>query len=334
MNEMPIPTHDFLASRLEPFRGDTLGVLMGGYGGEREVSLRSGENVAGQLESLGLRVERVVVGDDLVSVLREKGITLAVNMLHGTFGEDGRVQSILEFLKIPYTGEGVGNSALCMNKVRTKEILAAHHVKTAPHMAFAPLAHRGAKGVLEDMDLRGMTVPLVLKPVEGGSSVGVVLLSDRTALKEALERLEREKNLAAMFVETQLRGREITVGLYREGAAVRTLPILELRPKKEFYDYEAKYTAGLTEMILPAPLERTLELRVKRLALQVYEAFPFDNVVRIDMIIEREVPHILEINTQPGMTATSDIPAMVAAAGIPMGHFLAANLENARRPRF
>jgi D-alanine-D-alanine ligase len=322
-----------LQERLAPFRGEVIGVLMGGFSSEREVSLRSGKNVLDELLALGLNAVAVDVDERLLESLREKGVTLAVNLLHGTFGEDGHLQAILEFLKIPYTGEDLLASALCMNKVRTKELFDAHHIKTSPHFAFGPWLAQGGEPsrVSEQLDLLGFHAPLVIKPVAEGSSVGVKVLRDKTSLKQELERLAGEGKLSSYFLEKYLTGREITVGLFRDRGEVRILPILELKPKNAFYDFEAKYTKGMTEMILPAPLAKGLQARVERMARVIFAAFGLRNCVRVDMILENGIPYVLEVNTQPGMTATSDIPAMLQAAAIPMAEFLAANLENARR---
>jgi len=335
MNDSPSPAAPApgpeVLRRLDPFRTGVIGVLMGGFSSEREVSLRSGQNVLDELLALGLPAVGVDVDARLLETLREKGVTLAFNLLHGTFGEDGQLQAILEFLKIPYTGEDLLASAICMHKVRTKELFDAHHIKTSPHFAFAPWLAQGgdAARASEHLDLLGFHAPLVVKPVAEGSSVGVKVLRDKTALKEELDRLAREGALGGMFLEKYLTGREITVGVYRDRGEVRLLPILELRPKNAFYDFEAKYTKGMTEMILPAPLPKGLQARVERMAKVIFAAFGLRNCVRIDMILEGETPYVLEINTQPGMTATSDIPAMLHAAGIPLAEFLAANLENA-----
>ncbi|MBL8995022.1 MAG: D-alanine--D-alanine ligase, partial [Spirochaetia bacterium] len=161
-------------------------------------------------------------------------------------------------------------------------------------------------------------------------SVGVKLVKDLASLKSELETLEKNGQLSGYFAERFLAGREVTVGIFRERGELRILPILELKPKNDFYDYDAKYTAGKTEMILPAPLSKATQTSLEHLARKVFQTFGFRNCIRIDIIIHDDIPYILEINTQPGMTETSDIPAMLASAGIPVAAFLAANLENAK----
>lgn len=306
---------------------------MGGFGGEREVSLRSGENVFRVMQEAGLRTEKIIVDKNLISELTNKRISFAVNVLHGTFGEDGQVQSILDFVGIPYTGEGSLASALAFHKVRTKEVLLSNYYKTSEYLYFSGSGLKTAKDILDILALKEFSPPLILKPVEGGSSVGVKLVKDAATLKTELETLEKNGLLSGYFAERFLSGREVTVGIYRERGELRILPILELKPKNEFYDYDAKYTAGKTEMILPAPLSKATQTSLEHLASKVFQTFGFRNCVRIDIIIQDDIPHILEINTQPGMTETSDIPAMLASAGIPVAAFLAANIENAKNKK-
>jgi D-alanine-D-alanine ligase len=319
---------NFRSSRFDALSSLRIAVLMGGFSDEREVSLRSGENVLRRLLGMGLQAFPLEVNSDLVSRMSQLSASAAYNILHGTFGEDGHVQGLLEFFKIPYTGEDLGSSAVCFHKVRTKEILRANYFPTSDYFSFESLPN-DLNNALRLMELRSIAAPLMLKPFLGGSSLGIKKIADQQQLKKVLAELFETGKAQNYFVEKYISGREITVGLFRDGAQVRLLPILELRPKKEFYDYEAKYTAGMTEMILPARLSKALQVKVERLALSIFECFHFANCVRIDMILEGDCPFVLEINTQPGMTATSDIPAMLGAAEIPVEYFLACNLENA-----
>ncbi len=255
---------------------------------------------------------------------------MAVNVLHGTFGEDGQVQAILDFLNIPYTGETLLPSALAFNKVRTKEVLLSNYYKTSEYLPFAGAGLTTARDILDILSLKEFKTPLMLKPAEGGSSVGIKMVKDEKALQTELESLEKNQLLSGFFAEKYLSGREMTIGIFRNAGALHILPILELKPKNDFYDYDAKYTAGKTDMILPAPVSKAVQTNLEHLAQKVFQTFGFRNCVRIDVILHEDIPYILEINTQPGMTATSDIPAMLGAAGIPVIDFLVANLENAR----
>ncbi len=320
---------NFLADeRFQFLKQQRIAVLLGGFGTEKEVSKRSGDNVLRVLLGMGLQAFPIEVGPDFVQRLSQSSATVVYNILHGTFGEDGHVQGILEFFKVPYTGEGVTASALSFHKVRTKEILRANYIPTSDYFSFEASGN-DIKSLTHLLDLENFSFPLMLKPFLGGSSQGIEKIKEETQFNLVLQNLIHKKELNQFFVEKFLPGREITVGVFRDGQEIRILPILELKPKTEFYDYEAKYTPGMTEMILPAPLGKALKIKVEKLAIKIFETFNFSNCVRIDMILTGDCPHILEINTQPGMTATSDIPAMLEAAGIPQEYFLACNLENA-----
>lgn len=308
---------------------EKIGVLCGGFGGEREVSLRSGANVAKQLIDAGFKVEKIDVNENLLEVLRTSGISRAYNVLHGSFGEDGHIQAILSHLKIPYTNENLLNSALCFNKLRTKDSLVAQSFKTPEYYNLARYQDESEKGLLDSLKLSGLTLPCVLKLTESGSSIGVSLIKDETTLVQKLKIIIEKKEHSKWFIEEYIKGKEITVGVIRIGGKIVVLPILGLNAKNEFYDFEAKYTKGMTEMEMPAKLPRRIEVDVIDTASTIYKLFNFRGCIRIDMIIKNEIPYILEINTQPGMTDTSDVPAMVAASGFSMHEFLIANLENA-----
>jgi D-alanine-D-alanine ligase len=273
-----------------------IGVLFGGVSSEREISLRSGKNVCTALESLGYKVIPVdIVSRDCTEQLREAKIDVAYVILHGVFGEDGDIQQILEDLKIPYTGSGVTSSAQCMDKLSCKTLL-----------------------LKAGLPVPGFTraAPAVVKAPCEGSSIGVTIVHTQDELEKAY-RDTAQKFGPGVFIEEFISGAEVTVGVLEDAGKTVALPILELRPKNEFYDFESKYTPGGTEFILPAELSPVVTKHVQDLAVKAYQALHCAGAVRVDFVVrERRTPFILEINTLPGMTDQSDLPAEAKALGI------------------
>jgi D-alanine-D-alanine ligase len=295
---------------------------MGGWSGEREISLRSGKNVAKALKKTGCNVISIDVDKDIVDVLRKSGIDVAFITLHGPFGEDGGIQSILEMLEIPYTGSGVLASAIGMNKLMCKRVVSSVGVKTSPF--FEVIDYETEMEII----LKQIGSPCVIKPVNEGSSLGVVIAKSDAELHDLICNGTREyKNI---FVEKFLKGREFTVGVLTSKYEEVVLPILELRPKNEFYDFEAKYTKGLTEFILPAELDEITTEKLKQQALLVHKTLGCKGATRSDFIItEKGEINFLEINTSPGMTDTSDVPAEADCMGIDMQELMIKILKSA-----
>lgn len=294
-------------------------VLMGGWSSEREISLRSGENVYRAMKNLGFDVIAYDVTRETVKHIGELGVDMAFIALHGAFGEDGCIQGMLECLGISYTGSGVAASAVSMDKILTKKILAASGLPVAKHVEMN-LSQR------EEIEKLGF--PMVLKAVSEGSSVGVELIRDKSELDHRLPSFIQE--FPRSFAESYVAGREMTIGVIRNKQGLKAFPILELKPKKDFYDYEAKYTEGMTDFIIPANISNDLRDRLWALAKKAYEALGLAGVARIDVIVDADQrPWILEANTIPGMTATSDIPAMAAAEGLSMETLVLDILESA-----
>lgn len=277
-----------------------IGVLMGGFSSEREISLRSGKNVLSILKDGGYNAIGIDVKDDFVSVLQKEQIDVAFNVLHGYFGEDGRVQSILEFLKVPYTGSGVEASAVAMNKVLSKDMATLAGVKTA---SFKIIHTR------DDFNNIDFDFPWVVKPASEGSSIGIYLIHNQKELDET----QFDFSLS-LFVEEFVSGTEVTVGVLDDGVNQKALPVLQLVPKNEFYDFEAKYTKGLTDFILPAEIEEKLYTRVQEQSVAIHKMIGCKGCSRSDFIVTKKDAYFLEINTNPGMTETSDVPAQANAA--------------------
>ena len=274
---------------------------MGGFSSEREISLRSGNNVVRILSEGGYQVLALEVKEDFLRILQAEKIDIAFNVLHGFFGEDGRVQAILDFMKIPYTGSGVIASSIAINKILSKQYAALHQVHTSPFKLL---------NTLEDFNGISFALPWIVKPVSDGSSFGITLIKDKKDIKN-LDITDKQ-----YFVEPYLKGIEVTAGVLDDGNEPLLLPVLELMPKNEFYDFEAKYTAGMTDFILPARLPGALYEKIQQQALTAHRALGCSGASRSDFIICGEETYFLEINTNPGMTATSDIPAQAKAYGM------------------
>lgn len=286
-----------------------IAVLCGGMSSEAEVSMRSGKGCFEALKRLGYsNAEMVVVDKDIAKTLKEGNFEYAFNALHGKYGEDGCIQGVLEILGIPYAGCGVMASSICMNKEFTKRILS-----TCPDIPMAKSAFiRKGEDVMEKT--KDLTYPLFTKPVCEGSSFGMTKVNRPEELKAAYELAVKYNN--NVLVEEFIDGFFVTVGVLEcEGEPFAT-EILEIRPKNEWYDYEAKYKSGMSDFIVPAHLSEEVTKHVKEVAVKAFETAGCSGVARVDFMMKDDVPYLLEINTSPGMTATSDLPAQAAAMGI------------------
>jgi len=296
---------------IEFYKTKNIAVLMGGLSSEREVSIRSGENVYNALVNLGFKVTKMDVDANIARKLIKDNIDVAVIMLHGRYGEDGVIQGVLELLGIPYTGCDVLTSAIGMNKIITKELLKAKGIPLADYVVLD-----SSNPDKSFNDILSLGLPVVLKPVDEGSSVGVEIIKEEDQLKGKLRNyLRRHPN---SFAEKAIIGTEITIGVIGDQKNITILPIMELRPKKEFYDYEAKYTKGMTDFVIPAEISKEQEEKVIEYTKIAFKTLNCSGVVRFDAIISKDdgLPYFLEVNTIPGMTETSDIPAMAKAAGM------------------
>lgn len=285
-----------------------IAVLCGGMSSEREVSLRSGKNCHAALIRLGYQNAVIVDVDENISqVLKEGQFEYAYNALHGKYGEDGCIQGLLEILKIPYTGCGVMSSAVCMNKEYTKKILS-----TAGIPLIKSVFIREGEDILSSV--KDLKYPMMIKPVSEGSSFGMNKVVNENELLKAVE--EAQKYNPDVLIEEYLVGICATVGVLENDNKVFATEILELRPKNEWYDYEAKYTKGLTEFILPAEISAEMTSQIKEIAVKSHKLANCSGVSRVDFHIVKNIPYVLEINTSPGMTDTSDLPAQSACMGI------------------
>ena len=286
-----------------------IAVLCGGMSSEAEVSRRSGNGCFNALKRLGYtNVELVEVDENIAQKLKDGKYDYAYNALHGKYGEDGCIQGILEILQIPYTGCGVMSSAVCMNKEYTKRILST--CKDIP-LIKSVFVQKGDDVKEKTKDL---TYPLITKPVCEGSSFGMTKVNTPDELEKAYN--DAIKYNDDVLIEEYLVGICATVGVLEGANGLFATEILELRPKNEWYDYEAKYTKGMTEFILPAELSTEMTVQVKEIAIKAFEIAGCKGVSRVDFLIVNNIPYVLEINTSPGMTDTSDLPAQANAMGI------------------
>ena len=285
-----------------------IAVLCGGMSSEREVSLRSGKNCLGALHRLGYKNAELV--DVTPNVAKDlEGFEYAYNTLHGKYGEDGCIQGILEILKIPYTGCGVMASAICMNKEYTKRILST--CKEIP--LIKSVFVRKGEDVKEAV--KGLQFPLITKPVSEGSSFGMTKVNKIEELETAYN--EAIKYNDDVLIEEFIDGFFVTVGVLEKDGKAFATEILEIRTKTEWYDFDAKYTKGLSEFIVPATgLSKDATELVKDLAVKAHTTAGCSGVSRVDFMIRDDKPYFLEINTNPGMTDTSDLPAQAKVCGI------------------
>ncbi|HET9554249.1 MAG TPA: D-alanine--D-alanine ligase [Anaeromyxobacteraceae bacterium] len=287
--------------------GKKVAVLYGGLSSEREVSLKTGAACAEALRSKGYDVALVDVDREVAARLREAGAEVAFVALHGRWGEDGCVQGLLEAMAIPYTGSGVLASAVAMDKVLAKALFRSLGLAVADYRTFPP----EKAGAVTAADLP-FAFPCVVKPACEGSSVGVTLVKDPSHLAAACREAARWKG--DVIVERYLKGKEVQVAVL-DGKA---LGVIEVVPANEFYDYAAKYTAGTTQYFYPARISESDTRRLLREAEVAHRGLGCIGVTRTDFILVPDgTPYILEVNTLPGMTATSLVPKIAAGNGIP-----------------
>ncbi len=291
-----------------------VGILAGGDSSEREVSLRSGNNILAALHKKGYSKAQLCDTDtEGLRKIFNHEFDIIFNILHGVNGEDGTIQGFLETLNIPYTGSGILSSAVCMNKIVTKKILLESDIPT-PEFLHINKYMEIDSGVIESVKLN-LGFPCLIKPTSEGSSVGIRIIKDVNQLESNL--IEIKSQFKDIFVERFISGPNVTVGVIEKFGEIIALPILELVPKNDFYDYEAKYTEGMTEFIIPARLPEDIYFLSSEIAVNVFKVFECSDFARVDIIAEkRRLPFVHDINTLPGMTNLSDLPAEAENAGI------------------
>jgi D-alanine-D-alanine ligase len=296
----------------------TVALLSGGISSEREVSLNSGRQVYEALDKDKYDILRYDPKTDLPRLVADaQRIDAALIILHGAFGEDGTVQGLLDLLGIPYQGSGVLGSAVAMNKLAAKHL----YRQAGLPIPDSIVARRGSRRDPVETAVRRLGMPLVVKPVVGGSSVGVTIVRSSQELNSALETAYAHD--ASVLIETYIQGTEITGGVIGNDE-LEALPLIEIIPDRNhpFFDYEAKYTAGVTQEICPARIDAGLTAEAQRLAIEAHRALFCRGYSRTDMMLRGGDLFILETNTIPGMTATSLLPRAAQTAGISFSRLL------------
>ncbi len=294
-------------------RRSTIALLSGGISSERKVSLSGGDQVAAALDPERYAVRRYDPRDELPRLVADAPeIDAALIILHGPFGEDGTVQGFLDLLNIPYQGAGVLGSALAMNKLAAKRLYQEAGLPVPPYRAVRPGASPDPAALVDEIGL-----PLVVKPGSGGSSIGMSIVRHADDLGAALQAAFREDDL--VLLERFVSGTELTAGVIGNDD-LESLPLIEIVPKAQhdFFNYEAKYSAGEAEEICPARVSDDVAARVQAMARIAHEALFCRGYSRSDFILSQTDGelYVLETNTIPGMTPTSLFPQAARAAGI------------------
>jgi len=299
---------------------DVVAVVLGGPSSEAEVSRRTGTAIAEALREKGYNALEVeLIPERLVEQLREIDAKVVFNAVHGMYGEDGRLQSILEAIEMPYTGSGVLASAVAMDKVATKRFLISANIST-PKCLIYNKRYDKDMALIEKEIVETFGVPVVIKAADQGSSIGVEIVKAEDDVQTALANTFKYSDL--VLVEECIEGKELTCGVMKVDGELKALPIVMITPHSGSYDFHSKYTKGATDYLVPAPLSKEVTAYVQDLAIATYKVLDLSGVARIDVMLDAQnVGYVLEANTIPGMTATSLVPKEAAAVGIDFSSF-------------
>lgn len=300
-----------------------VGVIMGGISSEREISLKSGESVLNSIDTNKYDIVKIVIDkkEDIINKVKDEKIDFALLVLHGQFGEDGTVQSVLQSLDIPYSGCGPLSSAACMDKDMTKSLLKAAGVRTAPWINLRNISELDYEAIEE------LGYPVVIKPTHGGSSVATFIVKEKSEVLNAVE--EGFKWDSEVMIEKFIKGEEITCPILAD----EMYPVIAIKPNAEFFDFAAKYNDGGSDEFI-IELEKDLHKEVEEMALATYRALKCAVYARVDMIItEEKVPYILEVNTLPGMTKNSLFPKSVAGRNMSYSELIDRIIEESMKEK-
>ncbi|UCD80739.1 MAG: D-alanine--D-alanine ligase [Desulfobacterales bacterium] len=295
----------------------TVALLAGGISSEREVSLHSGEQVYEALDKNKYNIVKYDPKTDLARLMQDASkIDIALIILHGPYGEDGTVQGLLDLLEIPYQGSGVLGSALAMNKVVTKQLYERAGLTVPPYVVY-----EGNDTVDAAKCVAQIGMPLVVKPAAAGSSVGMSIVKSADDLQHAIDKAREHDTV--VLVESHIDGMELTGGVIGN-KQLEALPLIEIIPDEshDFFDYEAKYTAGVSQEICPARISEELTQKAQEYAKIAHRALFCKGYSRTDMILKDDEVYVLETNTIPGMTATSLFPQAAQQAGMSFSQVL------------
>ncbi len=287
-----------------------IGVIAGGISSEREISLITGKNINQSLLRSGYNTVYIDFKNNFYSKLKK--INLAFPALHGRYGEDGTIQGLLELMKIPYTGSGVLSSAVAINKVLSKKILEHENILTPRYIE---LDFNGSSDFkdLNPLINKKFAYPVIVKPNREGSTIGVSIVKNEGSLESAIR--DALKYDSKILIEEYINGRELTVSIL--GREPIALPIVEIKPKRGFYDYKSKYTKDMTEYTVPAELDKKVSENVSETAVRFHKVLECSGISRVDFILDSgNNAYTMELNTMPGMTTTSLVPKAAKAAGI------------------
>ena len=287
-----------------------VGVLMGGPSSEREISLKSGKAVFSELKAAGVEVVAIdIITEDPqenINLLKKYNLDCAFIALHGRFGEDGAIQSILAGMHLPFTASGVKASKLAMDKIGSLEIFAQGGLCVPKSQFLEKSAYQKEKKFINQLGF-----PLVVKPANHGSSIGLTLVENQGQLPEAIDLAFKFDD--HIIIQEYISGRELTVGILGETA----LPVIEIIPHNKFFDFAAKYQDNLTQYIIPAVLDQGVALKIQQAAQNAHKLLGCYGCCRADFILTKDgCPYILEVNTIPGMTSTSLLPKAAKIVGI------------------
>lgn len=301
-------------------------VLLGGWSAEREVSLKTGEAIYDALVKLGYQASKIDVDRQVFKRLLEDRPDVAFIALHGRYGEDGTIQGLLELLEIPYPGSGVLASALAIDKVMTKKVFREENIPVVPDLILGKKDAQKAAILANEAESR-LGLPVIVKPSREGSTIGVTIVDEKDKMPEALKIAFSYDDI--VLVEKFIFGKLLTVSLI--GREPQALPIIEIRAKKGFYDYEAKYTAGMTDYICPAEISESATKDIQQIAIRAHQVLGCEDVSRVDLMLGDDgKSYVLEVNTIPGMTEISLVPKAAAQAGISFEKLIKIILEGAR----
>ena len=294
--------------QLNELKNKKIAVVGGGISSERDVSLRSSENVFNALKSMGLNVCQL---DPATPEFFTTDFDIAFNCLHGKWGEDGGLQGYCNVKQVPYTGSGIKATSVGLNKPLFKLILKSLQMPV-PKQYHTELSF-----------------PMVIKPISEGSSIGVTIVKSRQEFEDITKK--NPKLLSSdYFFEEYIAGQEVTSGVIEINGAIQVLPILEIKTTNDFLDFQAKYTPGLETFILPAKISKDVDDQIQALSKKIYSYFHCKGCIRIDIIIQNNNIKILEMNTNPGLTELSYIPRQAAAMGIGFNELMLHYLDSAK----
>jgi D-alanine-D-alanine ligase len=309
-------------------KSKTVAVVMGGPSAEEQISLSTGHSVAAALREKGYKVKEIRLVPHMFSEqVKESGADVVFIAVHGLYGEDGRLQSALEMMEIPYTGSGVLASAVSMNKIAAKRVFIGSGIPT-PDYIFLYRKDRDKQDMIQAITDK-FSLPVVVKPVSQGSSLGVTIEKEVSGLQKALELAFQYDE--EVLVEPYVAGQETSVCMMRQkDGSVKVWPVVLIKPHAEWYDFNAKYSAGGVDHLVPAPLPEEITRTLKEISVAAYEVLGCSGVARTDCIIGEDGNcYVLEMNTVPGMTPTSLVPDAAAAEGLTFGDLCEMILDSA-----